>query len=299
MGPLELQNKRIRIITSVIVIFISLLSFSKRDRSLAETSTFENIMIDSFAPIQRSVDYLNDQVSFLFSHYIANISASKNNLQLGSRIKDLEGRLFYYDELKRENRRLKELLRFADELPFNRILAQVVARDASSDFKVIRINKGYKDGIRLQSPVVTADGLVGYIFRLTDHFADVLTVLDQNNRVDGLIQRVRAHGIVEGDSVTKCRMKYVSRKEPIILNDYVITSGLGNIYPKGIKIGVVSRIEREGNEITQLVEITPSVDFGSLEEVMILIGQEKVIRKKEWRALDQMDVGNDERTRKK
>jgi rod shape-determining protein MreC len=145
----------------------------------------------------------------------------------------------------------------------------------------------------LQAPVVTSVGLVGYIYRLTDHFADILTVLDNNNRVDGLIQRVRAHGIVEGYSSEKSLMKYVSRTEPIILGDVVITSGLGNIYPKGIRVGGVSKIERESYGITQYVEITPAVDFGLLEEVVILLAEGDEQKRREWEALDQMEESDD------
>jgi rod shape-determining protein MreC len=172
-------------------------------------------------------------------------------------------------------------------------LAQVVAWDGNSDFRVIRINKGIKHGIRLQAPVITSEGLVGYIYRMTDHYADVLTILDSGHRVDGLIQRVRAHGIVEGRTESIARMKNVTRTEPIILNDTVITSGLGNIYPKGIKIGSIVRIERESYGITQYLELKPAVDFGRLEEVVILVSSSDLTHREEWNALDEM--GNEER----
>ncbi len=246
-------------------------------------------MIDSFAPVQRTVFFVHDRVNFYFSHYLANIEASKKNVELKRNIEDLNGQLFKYEEVVKENKRLKQLLAFAEDLKVERVMAQVVSRDSSSDFRVIRINKGFSDGIRLQSPVVTNKGLVGYIFRLTDHFADVITILDQNNRVDGLVERTRSHGIIEGDLGDVCLMKYVSRTEPVILNDKIITSGLGNVYPKGILIGHISKIEREGYGITQKIEITPGVDFGRLEEVIVLTSSYSDEKKKEWRALDDQD----------
>jgi len=100
---------------------------------------------------------------------------------------------------------------------------------------------------------------------------------------------VRSHGIVEGYNNEKSIMKYISRAEPIILGDKVITSGLGNIYPKGVKVGTVSRIESESYGITQNVEISPAVDFGRLEEVVILLSNENDQKRREWEALDQMD----------
>ncbi len=298
MRLIEDKDRRQRAILNIIVLLISFVGVARRNQSLDETSAFENILINSFAPIQSSVTSVRTEISNFFDHYIANLNASKENVELRKRVSELESQINAFEELKKENVRLKNLLQFGQGLGYKKVLAQVVAWDASSDYRVIRINKGLADGVRLQSPVVTSQGLVGYIYRLTDHFADILTVLDNNNRIDGLIQRVRAHGIVEGFNNEKSIMKYVSRAEPIILGDVVITSGLGNIYPKGIKVGTVSRIERESYGITQNVEIAPAVDFGRLEEVVILSAENDDQKKKEWEALDQMDEAEEARNQK-
>lgn len=294
MRLIEDKDRRLRAILNIIVLLFAFVFVAKRRTTFDQTSAFENLLIDSFAPIQSSVTNIRGDVSDFLDHYIANINASKQNITLSRKVEALENQIYQFRELGRENKRLKDLLQFGEEIGYNKVLAQVVAWDASSDFRVLRINKGLNDGVRLQAPVVTSAGLVGYIYRLTDHFADILTVLDNNNRVDGLIQRVRAHGIVEGFNNELAIMKYVSRAEPIILGDVVITSGLGNIYPKGIRVGSVSRIERESYGITQNVEITPAVDFGRLEEVIILSAEGDEVKKREWEALDQMDESQEE-----
>ena len=181
---------------------------------------------------------------------------------------------------------------FGEQSSYRTILAQIVAWDSTSDFKVIRINKGLKSGIGLQSTVITADGLVGHVFRLTNHFADILTIVDSNNRIDGIVQRARVYGIIQGDSKQKCIMKYVNRTEPVLLNDLVITSGIGNIYPKGIVIGNITKIERESYGTTQKIEITPTVDFSRLEEVVVLVDNEEDLKQKEQETLDSLDGEN-------
>lgn len=298
MRLLEGRDRRQKIILNLIILLISLIGVAKRDHTIERTSSFESFLIDSLAPLQASLTSLRSEIGDFFDHYLTNIEASKKNRQYRKNIKELETQLSKLEELTRENRRLKKLLRFGEEVSFKKVLAQVVAWDANSDFNVIRINAGVLDGVRLQAPVVTSDGLVGYIYRLTDHFADILTILDSNNRVDGLVQRVRAHGILEGLSSERITMKYISRAEPLILGDTVMTSGLGNIYPKGIKVGVVSRIERESYGITQDVELVPAVDFGHLEEVIILISDENEQKAREWQALDDMDDATLERRKK-
>ncbi len=217
-------------------------------------------------------------------------------MDIKRKLSALEGKIFSLDEIEKENIRLKKLLRFGENTFTQKILAQVVAWDSNSDLKVLRINKGSKDGLRLQAPVVTHNGLVGYIYRLTGHFADVLTILDPNNRVDGILKNSRSHGIIEGYSGAFCIMKYVSSSNDVELGEVVVSSGLGNIYPKGLKIGTVTEIERQSYGITQYLEIKPTVDFNTLEEVIVLNAKDDHLKKIEWEALEAMD--EDEETKK-
>lgn len=280
------EGSRLKLIVNIIVISLALYGVSKRDVNVKETTFFENFMMDTLAPLQRGVTYMHHQVVSFFDHYVFNVNASRENVLLKSKVGDLQQELFSMEETLAENKRLKSLLQFGEETKRSKILAQVVAWDSSSDFRVLRINKGLADGIKLQSTVVTSSGVVGYIYRLTDHFADILTILDPSNRVDVLINRTRSNGILEGFSGWKCIMKYVTRTDPVKLNDLVITSGLGNIYPKGLKVGIVSKVERESYGIVQDVEVTPTVDFSKLEEVVVLVGEDNLKKKLEWQALD-------------
>jgi len=280
------EGSRLKIVVNIIVISMALYGVSKRDVNVKETTIFENFMMDTLAPLQRGVTFVHHQVVSFFDHYVFNVNASKENITLKSNVGDLKQQIFALEQVQAENKRLKKLLQFGEEIQRKKILAQVVAWDSSSDFRVLRINKGAADGVKLQSTVVTANGVVGYIYRLTDQFADILTILDPNNRVDVLINRTRSNGILEGYSGWKCSMKYVTRTDPVRLNDLVITSGLGNIYPKGLKVGNVSKVERESYGITQSIEVSPTVDFSKLEEVVVLVAEDNVRKKLEWEALD-------------
>ncbi len=285
------DSQKVKVVINLLVLSLSLYAVSKRNASFAKTSIFEKVMIDSFAPLQKGVSYMYDSVNDLLEHYIANVNASKRNDHLRERIAQLESAWFKYSEVKKENLRLKKLLIFSDSRPGQKVLAQIVSWDASSDFRMIRVNKGLDDGVKLQSPVVTFSGLVGYVFRLTNHFSDILTIMDSNNRVDGIVARSRSHGILEGGPKNSLYMKYVNRTEPIILDDLIVTSGLGNLYPKGIRVGQVSRIERESFGITQTIEVKASVNFSALEELIILIPKDNDAKRLELQALDGKEDG--------
>ena len=292
MKIIETQPSRLKTICDALILLISLIVFSQQKDDFKKGTAFEQFLINFFAPIQNSIDYAHGRASGFFNNYLANINASKENKVLQKKVAFLEEKIFVYKELAKENERLKELLQFDEGMAIRGVLAQVVGWDTSSDFKSLRINRGAKDGLKLQSTVVTSEGVVGYVYRMTDHFSDVLTIMNPKNRIDGIVERIRSHGIVEGFSGQKCIMKYVNQTDPLILNDIVLTSGLGNIYPKGLKIGTVSRIKRENYETMQYVEITPSVNFSRLEEVIVLVSKNKPTKTKEWNVLNSIKGNN-------
>jgi rod shape-determining protein MreC len=283
---IENEKIRLKLIFNILFLVVAVLNFTRGAQPVKKISPFDQFLIEIFAPIQKGYTSIHRSLNSLFKNYLFNINSSKENQILKKKTAQLENTIFKFEELAKENTRLRELLLLARELPQTSVLAQVVARDANSSFKAIRINKGLAHNIKLQSTVVTAQGVVGYVYRLTDQFSDVLTILDLNNKVDGIVERIRAHGILEGHEEGKMVMKYVAKTEPIILNDLILTSGLGNIYPKGIKIGNVTKIERENYGVTQNIQVTPLVDFNRLEEVLVLVGENDETKKREWEVLD-------------
>lgn len=235
--------------------------------------------MDSFAPLQEGTTSLKTKVSSLFKHYFFLVNTQKTNSNLKRRLDELERELFKLREIRKENVRLKKLLQFGEEIPREKVLAQVIGWDSSNEFNLLRINKGKSDGLSLKDPVITVNGLVGHVFRLGDRSADVMTILDQNSKVDSIVSRTRSFGVLEGLSDFKCHLKYVIRNKPVEIGDTVITAGLGTIYPKGIKIGNIIHIEKENYGMTQEIEVGPSVDFARLEEVVVLTDPE--IQKKD------------------
>jgi rod shape-determining protein MreC len=229
---------------------------------------------EGLSPIQEGLANSKKSLSFLWENYLLIVNTSKENNVLKKQISRLESDLTTMEEVRKENLRLKRLLSYSDEMSHQRVMAQVVGWDSANEFKVIRLNKGKKDGIKVMAPVITDHGLVGYVYRVTDNYADVLTILDQNNRVDVMIERTRTHGIVEGVFNFKCALKYIMRNEPVEVGDKLITAGVGGIYPKGIKVGMITDIKKENFGMTLSIEVIPSVDFDKLEEVLVLIPSE-------------------------
>ena len=264
------RENRLRAIMYLLVISLSLVDIMHQKGLSQKTSWFKRTMIDLVGPLQSAIFYTKRKITHFTHSYFALVGVKQENRQLKQQIIDLKHHIFQLKELRRENQRLKDLLKFGEELQYKKILARVIGWDASSHIRLIRVNRGTKNGVQRESPVIASEGLVGHVYQVSDHFSDIMTIINQSNRVDGIVVRTRSHGIIEGHSNGKCIMKYVTRSEPVELNDQIVTSGLGSIYPKGLRVGKISKIERESYGITQFVEVEPDIDFGKLEEVIIL-----------------------------
>lgn len=264
------ESSKTKIVNNLIVGMLAIYGISQKQFNLGESSLFHQIVTEVVSPVQEGIASSKQSLSSLWDNYISIVNTSKENAILKKQISRLESDLTSMEEIRKENLRLKRLLSFTEEQSYNKVMAQVVGWDSANEFKVIRLNKGTRHGIRTMSPVVTDHGLVGYVYRVTDNYADVLTILDQNNRVDIVVERTRTHGIVEGVFNFKCALKYITRNEPVEVGDKLITAGVGGIYPKGLKVGMITSITKENFGMTLSIEVVPSVDFDKLEEVLVL-----------------------------
>ncbi len=251
---------------SVIFIFAAV----REERLVRNESGFDLFLMDTLAPVQSWITRLKSSSQENYNTYISNIDAMKELIELKQKYSLLQSKYFSLGQEMTTIRKQKKLIDRYGRKSSNPILARVISGDSSSDYRMIRLNKGISDGVQIQSPVVTNEGLVGYVYRISDNFADVLTILDSKAKIDGMIERTNSLGIVEGTLGDFCAMKYLLRRDPIILDDLVVTSGLGNIFSEGIPIGYVQKIDKQSHGINQDVSIRPSVMFDKLTDVLIL-----------------------------
>ena len=271
MRGLIQESSKIRIINNLLVMVLALYGISRKRFDLEDMTLFQKIVVEVVGPVQKSLLSTKESFSSLVDNYIRIVNTSKENSYLKQKISRLENDLFQMEEIRRENFRLKQILQYSEEIPGEKMMARVIGWDSANQFKVLRLNRGENEGVKLMAPVITHKGLVGYVYRLGPNYADVLTILDPNNRVDALIERTRIHGIVEGIFNYRCSMKYVNIDESVEVGDKLLTAGVGGVYPKGIKVGMVTKIDREVSDLNLGIELTPSVDFNKLEEVIILL----------------------------
>ena len=203
-------------------------------------------------------------------HYIYLVDLSKENEALKQEVYQLRFEKNQLLEVALENKRLRDLLQSKQRLTAAVIPAEVVGEDSSSWFRIIQIDKGNEDQIVPGMGVITKEGIVGQVFKVSAKLAQVLLIIDHRSNVDALIRRTRAKGILKGNAEKLCQLKYMPRLEEIKVGDEVVTSGLGGVFPKGLEVGIVKNVEKKSYGMFQKVLVAPKVDFGKLEEVLVL-----------------------------
>ncbi|MBU1879850.1 MAG: rod shape-determining protein MreC, partial [Chloroflexi bacterium] len=175
-------------------------------------------------------------------------------------------------EAERENVVLREQLGYQQAHPQLELLpAQVVGRDPTNLLRTLLIDKGAEDGVRAEMVVVTPRGLVGRIDHVGSNWAQVLLITDMSSSVNAMVQRSRATGVVQGYVGGRLVMRYIPQGESVVINDLILTSGLGGAFPKGLLIGQVTEVRQKDIEMFQEAEIQSIVNFYRLEQVLVVL----------------------------
>lgn len=198
---------------------------------------------------------------------------------------ELLGRMERYEQLERdsaeirqENIRLREQLDFSQSLRYRHISAEVIGRDPDNLFSAFVVNKGSRDGIKRNMPVIAyqggIQGLVGKVVQVGRRESLVMPVYDSFSYVSARMADSRYEGIVAGlgSAERPLLLRYIKKRARDELNfgDVVVTSGIGGVYPKDLSIGRVSKILFQDYETSLEVELESSIDFSRLEYVFIM-----------------------------
>jgi len=226
----------------------------------------KNAFVDIFSfPIRLTRGIFNE-VRLVFSYH----KLYKENLSFKKEIAPLRQKLSEYEEVLRENQRLNKLLSFKSNATFSTRAAQVIGRDLSNWLSTLIIDKGGRDGINIGMPVISDASLVGKIVEVSKTTSRVLLINDPNLKVAALIQNSRDQGIVSGSLGGSCRMYFLSLDSEVKINDIVVTSGLGGVFPKGLLIGRVADVDLDSTGLMKNCSIKPATNLSRLEEVLVI-----------------------------
>ena len=183
-------------------------------------------------------------------------------------------------ELERENERLRALLGFQKMAPLNKKPAHIIARDPANWWRNVQIDLGRRDGLVVDSPVLTAEGLVGRVSEVSETRSRVVLIGDANCRVSSIVYDPLTRQTVDNGVVTAAsgvldesmvELGFLSRAGQIKPGQLVVTSGLGGIFPKGIMVGQIIDTRPVEFGLYTVARVKLAVKMNQLEEVWVLM----------------------------
>ena len=226
------------------------------------------------APFQRFVKGTVNTTEGIWLKYFGLVDVRNENSRLKREIDTLRMENYRYQEILATHERLQKLLQFKKTIDWPVLAAQVIGRDPTGWFESVILDKGKNSGLKVNMPVVNAEGVVGRLVFVSANYAKALLIIDQNSAVDCIIQRSRDEGIVKGLSSKICRLDYVVKTSDVVVGDKVVTSGMGRVFPKGLPVGEVVEVINIPGDLFRDIKVRPMVDFSKLEELLVILKED-------------------------
>ncbi len=257
------------IVLAVLFLFMSRSSQTGGGFTGESRTLFERSMMTVFSPVPKAVNWIGQGFSDIYHGYIDMRTGVSENIMLRRRVADLTEKNIRLEQSHSDLSRMRSILAYAEQYTLPTQLANIVMLDTGGPFKSLILDRGSDDNVQLNDAVVHPSGLVGRVVLTTRDLSKVQLVLDGNSAVGTLLERTRRQGVLRGDGTGSMQMYYVPSLTDVTPGDLVMTAGTDGIFPKGIPVARVLKVE-EGKDLFKKVLTAPTVDFTTLEDVIIL-----------------------------
>lgn len=269
-----LKNKLAVVIILLSVTFLSLIGYSVNREKMSFVENGVGVTINSVQGVFFN-GFFKIKNSFKFITNISKVKTENESLRKSNN--ELQAKALEYTASIKENERLRKMYKFSTANgQYNYVGADINGLSGNSFSDGFIINKGENKGIKKGMVAITGDGLVGQVTSVGNNWAIVQCLSNENIAVAGLVDSTRDNnGIVKGYTDAKnkslAQIQRLSLDSKIKKGDVIMTSGLGRIYPAGIRIGSVLRVHEDKGEVMKSAIIKPYVDFSKIEEVFIVV----------------------------
>ena len=253
-----------------VLILVSLL-----DSSI--TGSVRQVTGTLIAPIQKGINGLGSWVSGLTSNLSDAATLREENQALQDKVDTLTAENSQLVLDKEELTRLRELLKLDEEYSdYDKVGAHVISKDSGNWFSSFTIDKGSRDGIRVDANVISGGGLVGIVTEVGPNWATVRSIIDDNSNVSAMVSTTSDTCIIAGnlqliDEGTLSLVKLTDENNKVHVGDKIVTSNISEKYLPGILIGYISELNNDANNLTKSGQITPVVDFRHLQEILVIL----------------------------
>ena len=272
-----LKNKLAVTIIVLSVAFLGIIIYTMNNEQKGIVSSGVGSAVN---PLQKVVYSINDKIKGTLDFFLNFSKIKEENEELTKENIDLENKLLEYDKLKEENDRLREVLNFKNSKNnYDYLGCEIIGYSGESFSRGYVIDQGANDGLKKDMIVISNKGLVGQVTSTGSNWAIVQSLINENIAVSVMVNSTReTTGILKGyvthSNQNLTKVTNLPIDSAIKEGDVIVTSGLGQIYPKEVRIGEVVSVETDEVKVMKTAIVKPFVDFNKLEELFVVIPKE-------------------------
>lgn len=262
-------------VLAVMTVAIAFLLLALAVQGRARLPWLDRVIVAIAAPVNEKLVAVSNNADSVRNFFAALTTMQEENKKLKTEVETLSYANIQMAEIWAENQRLSNLLQYKNDAKNLKLqTAKVIGKNIGDIKDTVLINLGSNAGLRENMAVVNASGLVGIIDETYPDASRVLLITSPRCKAGGIVLRANSrvvgvvNGLAGGDAVLQ--MSNMARDADIVEGDIVVTSGFGGNHPGGLVIGTVSEVSLNVGGLLKQAKIVPAVDFGRLEEVMVV-----------------------------
>jgi rod shape-determining protein MreC len=244
----------------------------KRQTAEGPVRLIRLVTVSVYAPFERLAIYSGEGLRGAWADYLDLRNVRRENQRLKAEADQMRLEHAREEEDARQARRIRALLGFKEQWIDTTVAAQVIGTSGSESSRLLYLDKGSKDGIKPDMPVITPDGVAGKVLTVYGDTAQVLLINDPTSGVGALLVSSRLQGVAKGTSNGELQLNYIMGDETVQTGEKLVTSGGDRVFPKGLPLGTVTKVSM-GRNLFLDIKIKPAVDLNRLEEVLVITQQ--------------------------
>ena len=260
------------------VLFLQVLGLAvqvKRGSNDAQDTRLIRIWaVTAITPLERGLVWIQRGTGNIWHNYFYLRGVRAENRQLKEQIEQMRLEQVRLNEDAAQAHRLQNLLAFKEQFVAKTVAAQVIGTSGSDFSRVIYIDRGEDYHIERDMAVMTADGIVGKVLEVYPSVAKILLINDQTSGVGVILGDSRLQGVLVGVANGEITLNGIMSDEEVTAGEKVLTSGGDQIFPKGLPVGVISKVGK-GKDLFLSLKVKPAADLSKLEEVLVLVEKQE------------------------
>jgi rod shape-determining protein MreC len=264
------RYRNITILVAVVFAQLLGLAIQVRKTNGDESSRLIRVWaVNVVTPFEKAIVWMQHGTGNMWREYVYLRGVRQENRDLKMEIERLRLEQVRLSEDAQQARRLQNLLAFKEQFVSKTIPAQVIGGSGSEQSRSVFIDKGSNDGIANDMAVITADGIVGKVLHVYRSTSQILLINDQSSGVGAILENSRLQGVLRGTTVGEVVLERVMSDETVAAGEPVRTSGGDAIFPKGLPVGTVTKVNRTPESFLS-IQVKPAVNLSKLEEVLVV-----------------------------